>query len=901
MHTIKNYGGLDRFRMAAALLVITIHTSPLASVNESADFFLTRVLARVAVPFFFMVTGHFVAADFWDSEDKKPLESSSRKTLSGKKAASGASALQKFLKKTVPLYLFCILLYLPLGIYAEHFRDLTPGAALRMLVFDGSFYHLWYFPACILGVLLIYLLSRFLSLRAVTAVSAVLYTVGLLGDSYYGLVQKVPFLETVYEFLFQISSRTRNGLFMAPVFLVMGARAGLKAAKRKTPADRQDFMSDCMGLVFSFAIMCGEAFLLRHLDFQRHDSMYLLLIPVMFFLYQCLLSLNRNSLRSFRIASAWIYILHPAFIAAVHAAAKRLEIPAAENSVLNYLVVTLVSVAAAFLIAFVRLRFPLRSLTNRKNRTREIENICSFIEREEQERAIVDLEAEDCQDAPEEILLEDSPAYDPESPSEDIAADNLEILSESALETVSAGGPKFPPKGASAGDANPSSEAGSPGGSKFPPKGASAINTKIPSKCMPEKRQSFSQNLPGKRAWIELDQSALQQNVDFLCSLLPERCRLMPAVKADAYGHGGVLISRLLADMGVDAFCVACLAEAISLREAGIKGEILILGYTSPENFSLIHRYHLTQAIVDYNYAQLMNRFGSTLHAHLAIDTGMHRLGIRCENLEEIQAVYEMTNLSVDGIFTHLSVSDSLLPQDMQFTAAQIQAFYQVIRILKKQGCPCRGLHLLASYGILNMLASGNNLPASPEADKTPELKAAEQKYAASGILKSSHLAANYVRPGIALYGVLSNKADSTAWRNFLQPVLSLKAKVSSVRPLYTGEATGYGAAFTAKRDMRIATISIGYADGLPRALSHGKGSVLINGYRAPILGRICMDQTIVDVSRIPRIQAGDTAVIIGRSGSLENTADNLAAQCDTITNELLSRLGGRLERVIKS
>ena len=140
------------------------------------------------------------------------------------------------------------------------------------------------------------------------------------------------------------------------------------------------------------------------------------------------------------------------------------------------------------------------------------------------------------------------------------------------------------------------------------------------------------------------------------------------------------------------------------------------------------------------------------------------------------------------------------------------------------------------------------------------------------------------------LYGLLSNKADSNLWRGFLRPVLSLKARVSSVRPLYAGEATGYGAAFTAKRDMKIATISIGYADGLPRELSYGKGSVLINGYRAVILGRICMDQTIVDVSRIPRIQAGDTVVIIGKSGSLENTADSLATQCGTITNEFLSR-----------
>mgnify|MGYP001069472052 CR=1 FL=1 len=204
MRTRRNYGGLDIFRIFAALLVVAIHTSPLAVISEGGDFFLTRILARVAVPFFLMVTGHFIGAGFLNP------------------SVRSLARFYKFLQKTILLYVFCILLYLPVGIYANHYADMTVGAIFRMIIFDGTFYHLWYFPACILGILLICLLSRFLSLGGMTVVSAVLYLIGLLGDSYYGLVQKVPALETIYEALFHVFSYTRNGLFLAPVFLVLG-------------------------------------------------------------------------------------------------------------------------------------------------------------------------------------------------------------------------------------------------------------------------------------------------------------------------------------------------------------------------------------------------------------------------------------------------------------------------------------------------------------------------------------------------------------------------------------------------------------------------------------------------------------------------------------------------------
>ena len=214
---------------------------------------------------------------------------------------------------------------------------------------------------------------------------------------------------------------------------------------------------------------------------------------------------------------------------------------------------------------------------------------------------------------------------------------------------------------------------------------------------------------------------------------------------------------------------------------------------------------------------------------------------------------------------------------------------YQVVTALRQKGFPCPGLHILASYGIMNLLRGWADTLAGQEnsSEKSGENFSDEM------------LAADYVRPGIILYGLLSTETDSRKWAGTLRPVLSLKTRVASVRLLHAGEPAGYGLAFTARRDTPIATISIGYADGLPRALSHGNGSVLIHGCRAPIIGRICMDQTLVDISAVPHVQTGDEVVVMGTSGSLEITAGQIAAQCDTITNEILSRLGTRLGRVL--
>lgn len=345
MNHTNNTGGLDRFRLAGALLVVAIHTSPLTFISAEADFFLTRILARVAVPFFLMVTGQFVLP---------------RILAPGPRAGR---RLLRYLARTGLLYLVCILLYLPLGIYAGHYQEMNLAKILRLLLWDGTFYHLWYFPACMLGITLLYLLSRRLGLRAITGICGVLYLLGLAGDSYYGLTAYIPPLRGLCDWGFQIWTYTRNGLFLAPLFLMMGAYMGklygLDPYSDKSAATDKPSAGNlpgspvlAMGLALALAGMTGEAFLLRHLESLRHDSMYLLLVPVMYCLYGLLLRWPCSACPRLRRISTLIYILHPAVIVAVRICARLPHmLPLMEHSLIHYLAVCMASLAAARLLA----------------------------------------------------------------------------------------------------------------------------------------------------------------------------------------------------------------------------------------------------------------------------------------------------------------------------------------------------------------------------------------------------------------------------------------------------------------------------------------------------------------------------------------------------------------------
>ncbi|MGI5978808.1 MAG: serine racemase VanT catalytic subunit [Oscillospiraceae bacterium] len=702
-------GGLDCFKIIAALLVVAIHTSPLASFSAEADFLLTRVFARVAVPFFLMVTGYFVLPEY----------------VFGK--TDRFDRLRQCLRKILLLYAVSILLYLPVNIYAGHFRGADLWDILRMLLFDGTLYHLWYLPAVILGILLVYALSRRLSFQYVFAISALLYFCGLLGDSYYGLIRSVPTIASVYDAGFHIFSYTRNGLFYVPVFLSLGAWIR-KCGRSKV------WYVDLLGFALSMTAMSFEGIILHRRGLPRHDSMYIFLLPCMFFLFRLILSWNVRPPKFLREVSTCIYILHPMMIVAVRGAAKLTGLNGLliDCSLLHYLCVCTGACVFAGIICWVH-------------------SLCKN-------------------------------------------------------------------------DVDPTG-----------------------------------------RAWIELDMDKLRHNVEVLQKMLPHGCELMPAVKANAYGHGSVPIARELNRLGIRSFCVASIEEGIELRKHGIKGEILVLGYTHPAQFSLLRRYHLTQTVIDYAYALTLNNYGHRMKAHIGIDTGMHRLGERCESIDQILDIFRMKNISVTGIYTHLCADDCDEAESRAFTAEQERQFRDLIHKLHEHGYGPK-THILSSYGLL----------------KYPEY------------------GGDYARVGIALYGVLSTGEDAHTCSAKLCPILSLKARVASVRTLKPGEHAGYGLEFTARSEVTIAALSIGYADGLPRALSCGIGAVLINGYKVPIIGHICMDQTLVDVSAVPKARQGDTAILIGADGEESISAYDIAAQSGTITNEILSSLGQRLHIVEK-
>lgn len=327
----QRYGGIDRFRLLAALLIVAIHTAPLSSLSLELDFAVTRVIGRVAVPFFFMTTGYFLLRGYLGGEKK------SRRSL------------WRFVQKTGIVYAIATAIYLPFSIYAGHYEGVSlPAEIWRNIIFDGTFYHLWYFPAAIIGALLVYLLSRRLSMAPVLIICGALYALGLLGDSYYGLLQNAEGLQAAYEASFHISSYTRNGILYAPIFLAMGGY--MAVAKRPVPAAKS-----LVGCLICLALMLAEGLILYRLGWQRHDSMYILLLPVMFFLFQFLL--NGKSQGSKRMASVtmWIYILHPLFIIAVRGFAKlsgtaELLI---ENSLLHYAAVCLLSVLFSVVIVII--------------------------------------------------------------------------------------------------------------------------------------------------------------------------------------------------------------------------------------------------------------------------------------------------------------------------------------------------------------------------------------------------------------------------------------------------------------------------------------------------------------------------------------------------------------------
>ena len=697
----RNYKGIEIFRVVAAFLVIAIHTSPLTTYSQTADFIFTRVIARVAVPFFFMVTGFFVLSKGTD--------------------------VRRFLKKTAIIYAASAALYLPINVYAGHLQSWDMIDLVQQVFFEGTFYHLWYLPAAILGAWLTWMLMRRLSSGACLAAAAVLYLLGLLGDSYWGLVENVPVISSVYNALFALMGYTRGGLFFAPIFMWLGAQ--LRYAKPRGAG------FEIAGLIVSFALMLAEALNARAQGWQRHDSMYVLLPAVMYFLFALLSRWKGTVKMPLGSFSLLVYILHPAVIIVVRGAARVLGLwdIFVENSLGHYIAVCLGSAAASAVILWVwgRIR--------------------------------------------------------------------------------------------------------------------------------PQKVSDTS------RAWVEIDSGALLDNARNLEGFMPESTHLMAVLKADAYGHGAVRSALELNKAGVSAFAVACCAEGVELRRAGVKGLILILGYTDVRDWRCLARYKLTQCGVDAQYvSELSAATRGKVDVHLKIDTGMHRLGEAWEHTDEIARCFELPHIRVTGMFTHLCVSDSLSGSDVDFTEQQLERFFSLADELERRGLNPGALHTQSSYGIVNY----------------PEGRCA------------------YGRAGVALYGVKSDEHDGVkAWPD-LQPVLSLRARIGLVRDVPAGDSVGYGREFIAGRSSKIAVLPIGYGDGVFRCAMHGGAEVIVNGRRCPIVARICMDQLCLDVTDVPGVKRGDVATFIGRDGEEFISCEEFAAKCGTLTNEVLSRMGKRLPRV---
>lgn len=367
------------------------------------------------------------------------------------------------------------------------------------------------------------------------------------------------------------------------------------------------------------------------------------------------------------------------------------------------------------------------------------------------------------------------------------------------------------------------------------------------------------------RAWLEIDFNRLSGNLALLRSRLSQNCEVMAVVKANAYGQGAVPFARYLEQHeGVRWFSVACLSEAIELREAGIKGGILILAYTMPALAAKLVKYNLTQTVASPEYAQALNgQAESPIKVHLKLDTGMTRTGFDCHTEEEIAKiaqVYQLPNLEVTGIFSHFASADDGSEGAEEYCLMQIERFSDAMQQLKAMGCPLGVRHMCNTGGI--------------------------QKY------PQAHF--DMVRCGALLSGY-NTAAHIERWN--VQIVTQLKATVISLRDVAPGTPVSYSRTFKAERPLKVAVLAIGYADGYPRNLSR-VGKVMLHGKWARQLGNVCMDQMMVDITGIPNVSVGDAATILGEDGGLVQTADDLGYAYGSCMHEVMSRLGQRLQRV---
>lgn len=367
-----------------------------------------------------------------------------------------------------------------------------------------------------------------------------------------------------------------------------------------------------------------------------------------------------------------------------------------------------------------------------------------------------------------------------------------------------------------------------------------------------------------KRVEAIIDLDALKYNMKNIKNKIGS-ASMICVVKADAYGHGAKETANIMDKAGADGFAVAVIDEAIELRDAGITKPILILGYTPCGRMADVVKYDITQTVYTREMGEELSmeavKAGKTAKVHIKLDTGMGRIGFRgsSKDIEDIKYIAELKNIYAEGVFTHFSTADE---SDKAFTEVQLERFKNILVSLKKGGVVFDIIHCANSAGIMDF----------------------------------SDRFFNTVRPGIIQYGLYpSDYVDKKAMD--IRPVMSIKSCISFIKEIKKGDTVGYGRTYTALEDRVIATIPVGYADGYLRSMQKG-GRVIINGSYAPVVGRVCMDQFMVDVTEVKNASIGDEVIIMGSDGKLSVTADEIARIMGTINYEVVCLVSRRVPRV---
>jgi len=367
----------------------------------------------------------------------------------------------------------------------------------------------------------------------------------------------------------------------------------------------------------------------------------------------------------------------------------------------------------------------------------------------------------------------------------------------------------------------------------------------------------------GRPTICSIDHEALRWNLLQIRNKVGAKVKILSMVKANAYGHGAVAVAQTLAAAGSDAFGVAILEEGVELRQGGIRAPILVLAGAYEDQLAEFFTHALTPVAHELtglkHLEKAVNSHGKTLHVHLKIDTGMGRLGLAAGESERwLPEIKKISALRIEGVFSHFSHAESV---EGDYTRQQLAIFTSVVERLRAEQIAPPLIHFANSAATITLPAAYFDM----------------------------------VRPGIMLYGVYPSPAMAS--QITLKPVLSWKSKILQLKKVPAGTSISYGQTFVTKRESLIATLPVGYADGYQRLLSN-RGAVLVGGQRAPVIGRVCMDLTMVDVTDIRNVKQGDEVVLLGRQGTAEISADEIAAWSNTISYEILTSISARVPRI---